>query len=286
MNAREDGTAAAARGIAVDWYRDIGEIIEGLGNEALPERLVRGLCRLVPFELAAVFAYRGRSRPLVVYDNFDACGASQGVAAYVENTYVLNPFYHAHLKGLGDGVYRMRDLAPDAFFESEYYRAYKARPSAAEEIGYVTENWPPGMEELMVAVTLADGVLAEISLSRPRRGGGFDDTDVARLAAVVPVIGAFMRKYWVEFNATGSRSSPPDSRVDDAFADFGKSVLTGREREVTQLILRGHSSASICSNLGISLGTVKTHRKNAYAKLAISSQSELLARFLQSLQAA
>ena len=124
MNARDDGTAAAARGIAVDWYRDIGEIIEGLGNEALPERLVRGLCRLVPFELAAVFAYRGRSRPLVVYDNFDACGASQGVAAYVENTYVLNPFYHAHLKGLGDGVYRMRDLAPDAFFESEYYRVW------------------------------------------------------------------------------------------------------------------------------------------------------------------
>ena len=285
MNARDDGPAAT-RDDGVDWYRDIGEIIEGLGSEALPERLVRGLAHLVPFELAAVFAYRGRSRPLVVYDNFDARGARQGVAAYVENTYVLNPFYHAHLKGLEDGVYRMRDLAPDAFFESEYYRTYKARPSAAEEIGYVTENWPPGMEELMVAVTLGDGVLGEISLSRSRRGGGFDDADVARLAAVVPVIGALLRKYWAEFGASGSHSSPPDSRVDDAFADFGKSVLTGRECEVTQLILRGHSSESICVNLGISLGTVKTHRKNAYAKLAISSQSELLARFLQSLQAA
>ncbi len=138
----------------------------------------------------------------------------------------------------------------------------------------------------MVAVTLADGVLAEISLSRPRRGGGFDDADVARLSAVAPVIGALLRKYWAEFGATSSHSSPPDSRVDDAFANFGKAVLTGREREVTQLILRGHSSESICVNLGISLGTVKTHRKNAYAKLAISSQSELLARFLQSLQAA
>ena len=111
MNARDDGPAAT-QDAGVDWYRDIGEIIDGLGSEALPERLVRGLGRLVPFELAAVFAYRGRSRPLVVYDNFDARGAKQGVAAYVENTYVLNPFYHAHLKGLDDGVYRMRDLAP------------------------------------------------------------------------------------------------------------------------------------------------------------------------------
>ena len=61
-------------------------------------------------------------------------------------------------------------------------------------------------------------------------------------------------------------------------------ALTDREREVVQLILRGHSSESIGFNLGISLGTVKTHRKNVYAKLAISSQSELLSRFLKSLQ--
>ncbi len=286
MNAHDGGTATAAQGLAVDWYRDLGEIIEALGSEALPERLVRGLAHLVPFELAAVFAYRGRSRPLVIYDNFDLCGARGGITAYIESTYVLNPFYHAHLRGLDDGVYRMRDLAPDAFYESEYYRAYKARPSPAEEIGYVTENWPPGMEELMIATTLEDGVLAEISLSRPHKGGGFDDADVARLSAVAPVIDALLRNYWVEFGAAGLRASPTDSRVDDAFANFGKSVLTDRECEVTQLILRGHSSASICGNLGISLGTVKTHRKNAYAKLAISSQSELLARFLQSLKAA
>ena len=59
---------------------------------------------------------------------------------------------------------------------------------------------------------------------------------------------------------------------------------TEREREITQLILRGHSSQSIAFNLGISLGTVKTHRKNAYAKLGISSQSELLSLFLRAFQ--
>ena len=58
-----------------------------------------------------------------------------------------------------------------------------------------------------------------------------------------------------------------------------------REGEGARMSLHGHSSESICFNLGISLGTVKTHRKNAYAKLGISSQSELLSLFLQSLQA-
>lgn len=265
----------------VEWYRAIGDIVDDLGNSNVPERLVRALALLVPFEMAAVFVYRGRARPLLVYDNFELAEAKKGIAAYVENTYVLNPFYQAYLRGLPDGAYRMRDLAPDAIYESEYHRKFRVSPNAAEEIGYVTEHWPEGMEELEVATTLEGNVLAEISLSRSHRNG-FSDNDLQRVASIIPVIGALLRKYWTNFGTHGSHAAPPDSRVDDAFANFGKATLSDRESEVTQLILRGHSSESIGFNLGISLGTVKTHRKNAYAKLGISSQSELLSLFLKS----
>lgn len=275
---------ASTVGKAGDWYAEVGGIIDELGSERFPERLVAGLERLLPFAMAAIFVYRGRSRPLAVFDNFEPAEAKKGIAAYVESTYVLNPFYQAVQNGLGDGVYLMRDLAPDAFFETEYHRAYRVSPNPTEEIGYVTEHWPKGMEELNIAITVEDGVLVEITLSRSHREQGFDDGDLNKVSAVYPVISAAFRNYWREFGATGSQASPPDSRVDDAFACFGKSALTDRECEVTQLILKGHSSESICGNLGISLGTVKTHRKNAYAKLNISSQSELLSQFLQSIQ--
>lgn len=267
-----------------DWYSEIGGIIDELGSERLPARLITALECLLPFELAAIFIYRGRSRPLAVYDNFKPKEAKKGIAAYVESTYVLNPFYQAVQNELGNGVYLMRDLAPDAFFETDYHRTYRVLPNPSEEIGYVTEHWPKGMEELNIAITVDDSVLAEITLSRSHSGHGFDEDDVSKVTAVYPIISAAFRNYWREFGATGSQVSPPDSRVDDAFACFGKSALTDRECEVTQLILKGHSSESICGNLGISLGTVKTHRKNAYAKLNISSQSELLSQFLQSLQ--
>jgi DNA-binding CsgD family transcriptional regulator len=267
-----------------DWHRELGWLIDHAEAEDLPERLVHALARLAPFELAAVFVYSGRSRPMNIYDNFELADAKKGIAAYVENTYVLNPFYQAQLRGIPDGVYRIRDLAPDAFFESEYYRSYRAIPSESEEIGYITEDWPQGLEEIDIAVTLAPDVVTEISVYRSLRDHGFRDDELARLSEVVPVIAALLRKYWVAHGAAGLQASPPDSRVDDAFANFAKEVLTEREREVTQMILRGHSSQSICFNLGISLGTVKTHRKNAYAKLNISSQSELLSLFLQSLQ--
>ena len=67
-------------------HREIGGLIEDLGSESLPERLARALTHLLPFELAAIFVYRGRSRPLVVYHNFEPAEAKRGISAYVENT--------------------------------------------------------------------------------------------------------------------------------------------------------------------------------------------------------
>lgn len=180
-------------------------------------------------------------------------------------------------------MYRLRDLAPDAFFESEYYYSFRVLPRASEEIGYVTENWPEGMEEIEIAADLDGDMLAEVCLSRAR-SDHFTDTELTALAAVLPVVGALLRRHWTEFHDRGSTPWASDGVVDHAFHCFGRAVLTERESEVTRLILRGHSSASIGESLGISLGTVKTHRKNAYTKLAISSQTELLSLFLQSLE--
>jgi len=269
-----------------DWNRELGALVDDMEAADLPERLVRALASLVPFELAAAFVYRGRSRPLNIYDNFELADAKKGIAAYVENTYVLNPFYQASQKGLADGVYRIRDLAPDAFFESEYYKTYRALPDRSEEIGYITEDWPESLEEIDIAITLETDVVCELSLYRSLRDRGFADDELARISLVLPVIAALLRRYWAWFGASKLETSPPDHRIEQNFAGFGAEVLTEREREVTQLILRGHSSESIGFNLGISLGTVKTHRKNAYAKLGISSQSELLSLFLQSFQSA
>ena len=286
MNAEDKIQGQGPERRLADWNRALGALVDDMEAADLPERLVRALTCLVPFELAAAFIYRGRSRPLNIYDNFELADAKKGIAAYVENTYVLNPFYQASQKGLADGVYRIRDLAPDAYFESEYYKTYRALPDRSEEIGYITEDWPESLEEIDIAITLETNVVCELSLYRSLRDRGFADDELARISLVLPVIAALLRRYWAWFGASKLEASPPDHRIEQIFAGFGAEVLTEREREVTQLILRGHSSESIGFNLGISLGTVKTHRKNAYAKLGISSQSELLSLFLQSFQSA
>ena len=65
---------------------------------------------------------------------------------------------------------------------------------------------------------------------------------------------------------------------------FGQRI-TPRETEVVVQVLEGHSSESIAKSLGISVGTVRIHRRNIYAKLRISSQQELFSIFFNNITA-
>jgi NarL family two-component system response regulator LiaR len=53
--------------------------------------------------------------------------------------------------------------------------------------------------------------------------------------------------------------------------------LTGREREVLQLVVKGHSNQQIADTLVISITTVKAHISNILSKLQVSSRSEAIA---------
>lgn len=52
--------------------------------------------------------------------------------------------------------------------------------------------------------------------------------------------------------------------------------LTDREKEIIKLIFKGHNSNQIAEKLFISPHTVRTHRKNIWAKLEINSYTQLL----------
>jgi len=53
-------------------------------------------------------------------------------------------------------------------------------------------------------------------------------------------------------------------------------VLTGREREILQLLAEGHTSQAIGKVLGISQKTVQTHRKQMMKKLNVHRISDLV----------
>jgi len=52
-------------------------------------------------------------------------------------------------------------------------------------------------------------------------------------------------------------------------------VLTGREREVLQMIAEGRSTKEIAAEFGVSVKTIETHRRNIMQKLNLNSVAEL-----------
>jgi DNA-binding NarL/FixJ family response regulator len=57
--------------------------------------------------------------------------------------------------------------------------------------------------------------------------------------------------------------------------------LTGREREILDLLVEGFRYREIGDTLGISLDTVRTHIRHIYEKMQVRSRTEATARVLR-----
>ena len=84
------------------------------------------------------------------------------------------------------------------------------------------------------------------------------------LAIFSPSIAARMARFF----AAGQRAAP-----EQAFPE-----LTGREREVLDLIARGESNADIARSLTISVKTVRNHVSNIFAKLQVADRAQAVIR--------
>jgi len=268
-------------GIA-DCATKLAAAIDKSSDDDCLDLLLGAIGCLLPYDMAMVFTYNRNARPVLIHDTFCDPEAKNGLINYVNSTYVLNPAYNAFRRGLEPGVYRITDVAPDDYFSSEHFRNFRAKHSRKEEIGYITDGWPRGMEEIFLAVELPHGELAEICLLRTVSGGGFSESGIADLKMIEPMLGAVFRRHWEGRNRNAEPAEAPVS-IEELFATFDGDRLSPREREVAELILKGHSGHSIGDHLGISITTVKTHRQNLYSKLGIASQNELFSLFLKSI---
>ena len=59
------------------------------------------------------------------------------------------------------------------------------------------------------------------------------------------------------------------------------SILTNREREVYELLIRNHSTREIARLLGISDKTVRTHISNVMLKLGVKGRAQAVVELLR-----
>jgi DNA-binding CsgD family transcriptional regulator len=249
-------------------FTKAGLLIDAVGTKGFPAALVDLLRLTVPYSYTVVFGYGDAARPVDLFDDFPARKRKIFVTDYLEGPYLLDPFFRAAKRPVTQGLYRMRDLAPDRFYQGEYYRNYYAQTGLAEEIGFFIE--------------LAPSTTIVVSLMRAEKA--FSAREMRSLQDVTPVVIAAARQHWGNLtDLTRTRYGDDEAKVEESFASFGQGILTPREREVVEHTLKGNSAQAIGEILGIASGTVRIHRRNVYAKLQISSQGELFSRFIRAL---
>lgn len=268
--------------VSKTWIEAIAESIEQINSGACPLHLVNAIGTLVKFDMAMSVVYSRRAKPFYVCDTFQTEKAKRGLSNYINSTYVLNPTYTAYCNGLKSGVYRLREQSSGDRVNSYHYQTLKINRILGEELEYITEGWPHNMEEIFIAISLPADEMAEISLLRARSKVGFVDTEITLLESHLPLIEAVYRQYWIKARCYASidNSEPP---IDYLLKTVFEDRLSCRESQVAVLALKGRSGQDIADELGISITTVKTHRKNLYLKLGITTQTEMFSLALNAL---
>lgn len=255
-----------------NWYSALAQAIENLDSPSFESRLVEAVKDAAGADSAILFIYRIGSKPEAAVADCPPQYRNHLIEDYANGPFMLDPFYIASCSGMAPGLYSLRELAPNRFRQSEYYRSYYVTSGIAEESCFIL----PAVDEWRGVISL--------SRMQPRRG--FSDLEKERLLDIAPVINALAQRAWQRHpkHATSPVAQPVPKNFEARFLDFKGDVLSRREREVAAMILRGYSSAAIGVELGIAEATVKANRRSIYAKLGISSQAELFALFIREMR--
>lgn len=255
----------------VAWHRSVGRLIETLDQPGFWLALIRLIEEYVAVDSWVALMF-GDGRPQVFAEcAYEGDGPDPLFRDYVQGLYLLDPFYIANRDAPTSGLFRLSDVAPECFRATEYYTRYFTHNVVEDEVQF--------------NVVLDDARTLCLSLGSKRR---FSPAQVALLDLVRPWVAALMRQR-LAYEHTHAEPAPSrraharagaGSGFEHAMARLG-TPLTARELDVIRLILSGRSNKEVANKLDISAETVKVHRRNIYAKLAINSQSELFSLFLK-----
>ncbi len=260
--------------LSEDWYKSLAEMIDLVGDDNFCEAL-SSLCEAITgYNSTVMIALTENQKPTLLYSNLTPADELRTISAYFDGAYLLDPFYDLYKAGASDGVYRLNEIAPDDFLETEYYKRYFKKTRIIDETG--------------ILVRLNADITLGVSFSL-REGSPPRELKIQDLRKTFPIFSSVAQQHWSrEIQLTpllevGHSNGQFGNTLDAAFRNFGKEYLTDRECEIVKLILKGYASKSIAELLEISVDTVKVHRKHFHGKLSVASQAELFSLFIEAI---
>ncbi|NQX89405.1 MAG: helix-turn-helix transcriptional regulator [Halioglobus sp.] len=253
------------------WNLDISRAIAALGTDKFFPALTKSIRNQVKIDYPQVWLYHKDLPPRVLYHEIPAHAIESQVDQYLEGPYQEDPFYHTSLHQPRAKIYRLSRITMGKLQESDYYLNYYADTGTCDEVVYVAK--------------LQAGNVINLSMMRVAERRPFTDDEYETLYLLAEPISELLKSHTEhnDFAATNLIQPGIDHQIDLAFRTFGASMLSPREKDVLELMLRGYGTNTSAERLNIAVETVRRHRKSIYRKLDVSSQTDLFSLFLNSL---
>jgi DNA-binding CsgD family transcriptional regulator len=253
------------------WNKDLSKAIIALGGEAFFSLLIAAIRRHMLIDYPQVWLYHKELPPQCIYHEISPLAVASQIGQYLDGPYREDPFYQVSLNQPRGQFYRLSNLIEGLLEDSDYYRDYYGDTGTVDEVIFLSR--------------LMDGSVINISLMRKTGHGAFNREEFALLRAIAPPISALMYSHsqMADFSNHYLLEPDIDGVIDHAFHVFGSSLLSPREKNVLELMLRGYSGQASAEKLDIAVETLRRHRKSIYRKLDVNSQTDLFSLFINCL---
>jgi DNA-binding CsgD family transcriptional regulator len=253
------------------WNWDISRAIAALGTETFFAELIAAVRGQVPIDYPQVWLYHRDLPPRVLYHEIPEEGITAQVDQYLDGPYREDPFYQASMNQPRSKIYRLSRVTAGKLAESSYYREYYADTGTVDEAVYLAK--------------LGGANVINLSMMRLPRSGEFSDQDYEALYLLAEPVSELLKSHSEHGNFAVTNLLQPgiDHQIDLAFRTFGQSILSPREKDVLELMLRGYGTDTSAEKLNIAVETVRRHRKSIYRKLDVNSQTDLFSLFINAM---
>lgn len=254
-----------------DWNRDLARAVGALGRDTFFPALISAVRARVPIAYPQFWLYHSDLPPSVLYHEIPPAAVASQIDAYLEGPYREDPFFQASINRPKNRIYLLSRLTAGRLESSSYYNDYYADTGTVDEAIFLSQ--------------LQGGSVINLSMMRLPEQGAFTEDEFQLLYSLADPISELLRIH-SEFDAFAVENliQPGiDHQIDLAFRTFGTSMLSPREKNVLELMLRGYGTDTTADRLSIARETVRRHRKSIYRKLDVNSQTDLFSLFLNTM---
>ncbi len=255
----------------IKWNRELARAIAALGTDDFFPNLVAAVRSQLVIDYPQIWLYNKDLPPQSLYHEVPPKAVYAQIDSYLEGPFQEDPFYQTSVGRPKSKLYRLDRVTAGRLEQSDYYQNYYADTGTVDECVFLAR--------------LESGAALNLSIMRLPEHGSFNEEEYSALYLMAEPISELLKTHseHPEFAKRHLIQPEIDFQVNTAFRTFGSSMLSPREKDVLELMLRGYGTDTTAERLVIAVETVRRHRKSIYKKLDVSSQTDLFSLFINTL---